>query len=375
MIIQKELIEKYLLGEADFSETMQVELAAGIDDEVAQKLLIAKRFEKMAQEDKHEELPLERMAAQSKDNQCVILCERHILNRMYPDSERTLWTEAKEAYAYLENEDGSAQADQDGMQTPLPEQEKQWLTQKGTALYNIGRILESGGLSITRSFFCQIGDLKEALTRNEGVIVAVNQDILSGQSGEELPDHAVCVLEINEESVRLYNPYSQNQEDVYPIQDFMRAWETSRRFAVFADKKDRKVYDPHATKVVENVELDDSLEELQEALAEFVHDIWAEKRFKEGFIYGPENNTDPSKGPKTNKDLIPYSDLPESEKNYDRNSAMMTLQLVHYLGYNIEKSTGEGYVCPDCGKGIKLEWSYCPHCGRFIELSDFKGKD
>ena len=374
MIIQEETIEKYLRGEANFAETMQVELAARLDENLAERLLVARRFEKMWKEIRHEELPLERMAAQSKDNQCVILCERHVLSRMYPDSERTLWTEAKEAYAYLEEGGESAPANQDGTQM-IPEQETQWLTQKGTALYNIGRILESGGLSITRSFFCQIEDLKKALSRDEGVIVAVNQDILSGQGSEEVPDHAVCVLEVGDEIIRIYNPYSQNQEDVYPIKDFMRAWETSRRFAVFADKRDRKVYDPHASKVVENVKLDESLEDLQEALAEFVHDIWAEARFKSGFIYGPENNTDLSKGPKTNKDLVPYSDLPESEKDYDRNSAMMTLQMVRYLGYNIEKSSGEGYVCSDCGKSIKLEWCYCPHCGRFLEYSDFKKKD
>lgn len=35
--------------------------------------------------------------------------------------------------------------------------------------------------------------------------------------------------------------------------------------------------------------------------------------------------------------LVPYSELPESEKNYDRNTAIETLKLVCKLEYAIQK--------------------------------------
>lgn len=35
--------------------------------------------------------------------------------------------------------------------------------------------------------------------------------------------------------------------------------------------------------------------------------------------------------------MVPYSDLPESEKEYDRNTAIETLKLIVKLGYKISK--------------------------------------
>lgn len=360
MIIPEEIVEKYLMGEASFAEKMQVELAARKDAALAERLLVAKRFQKMAEADEREELPLERMAAQSEDNLCDILCERYILRMFYPDMERTLWTDAKEEQAFL-----------DGLSGP-EEPGTKWLTEKGTALYNIGRILEMGGLSTSRHLFCETEGLKEALRRSEAIIAVVNKDLLAGKEGDELPNHAVCVLELKEDSVRLFNPAAEGERDVYALKDFLRAWETSRRYAVFANKPERKVYDPHVLKLVDSIELDEGLTDLGEALAEFVHDMWAEKRISEGYVYGPENNSDPAKGPLTNKDLKPYSDLSEDEKDYDRDSSMKTLKLLKYLGYTIEKNAADAYVCPDCHKRIRLEWSHCAHCGRFLQLSDFQ---
>jgi hypothetical protein len=36
--------------------------------------------------------------------------------------------------------------------------------------------------------------------------------------------------------------------------------------------------------------------------------------------------------------MLPYSDLPESEKEYDRKAARGILELVQRLGYKIEKA-------------------------------------
>lgn len=70
---------------------------------------------------------------------------------------------------------------------------------------------------------------------------------------------------------------------------------------------------------------------LGEMIAKNVHEMWAESRIKEGWTYGPQR--DDKK--KTHPCLIPYEELPESEKAYDRNSCMETLKLIIKLGFRI----------------------------------------
>lgn len=41
---------------------------------------------------------------------------------------------------------------------------------------------------------------------------------------------------------------------------------------------------------------------------------------------------------KTNPTLVPYDELPESEKEYDRNTALETLKLIVKLGYEIKSN-------------------------------------
>ena len=82
----------------------------------------------------------------------------------------------------------------------------------------------------------------------------------------------------------------------------------------------------------DNIELPASLNDLIEALAENVHDQWAIGRINEGWQYGPERNDKA----KLHPCLVPYSDLPESEKEYDRNTAIATLKLIRKFGYRIE---------------------------------------
>ena len=79
------------------------------------------------------------------------------------------------------------------------------------------------------------------------------------------------------------------------------------------------------------VRLPESLEALTELIAQNVHDIWAEGRIREGWIYGETKDSDR----RTTPLLVPYEDLPESEKAYDRNTALETLRLILTLGYEI----------------------------------------
>lgn len=80
-----------------------------------------------------------------------------------------------------------------------------------------------------------------------------------------------------------------------------------------------------------DVILSDDLLELTEKIAENVHDVWAVGRIEQGWTYGPERNDEL----KTTPCLVPYSKLPDSEKDYDRNTALETLKLIIKLGYKI----------------------------------------
>lgn len=82
-----------------------------------------------------------------------------------------------------------------------------------------------------------------------------------------------------------------------------------------------------------DIELTDDLKQLVEQLARNVHDIWAVGRISDGWTYGPERNDTLKQHPC----LIDYSELPESEKEYDRNTAMETLKMILKLGWKIEK--------------------------------------
>lgn len=82
-----------------------------------------------------------------------------------------------------------------------------------------------------------------------------------------------------------------------------------------------------------NVKLPDSLFELTEMIAENVHENWSECRIAAGWVYGETRNDEK----KTTPCLVPYSELTEEEKEYDRNTAIQTLKLIVTLGYRIEK--------------------------------------
>lgn len=82
-----------------------------------------------------------------------------------------------------------------------------------------------------------------------------------------------------------------------------------------------------------DVVLPEELLELTERIAENVHDVWALARMQEGWTYGENRDNNA----KTNPCLVPYGQLPEGEKAYDRNTALETLRLISKLGYQITK--------------------------------------
>lgn len=82
-----------------------------------------------------------------------------------------------------------------------------------------------------------------------------------------------------------------------------------------------------------DITLSADLHDLTEELAKQVHEVWAKGREQQGWSYGKERNDATKQTPC----FVPYEELPESEKVYDRNTAMETLKLIIKLGYDIKQ--------------------------------------
>lgn len=80
-----------------------------------------------------------------------------------------------------------------------------------------------------------------------------------------------------------------------------------------------------------DIELPPALVALTERLAENAHDLWARQRLDDGWTHGPQRDD----RAKTHPCLVPYADLPDSEKAYDRAAALGTLKAILALGYTI----------------------------------------
>lgn len=95
---------------------------------------------------------------------------------------------------------------------------------------------------------------------------------------------------------------------------------------------DKKNYTPQPIDT-SGVTLPEELNELAEYIAKNVHEVWAYGRMKDGWTYGSERDDEEKKHPC----LVPYEELSDSEKDYDRNTSQETLKLIVKLGYRIEK--------------------------------------
>lgn len=82
-----------------------------------------------------------------------------------------------------------------------------------------------------------------------------------------------------------------------------------------------------------DVKLPSELEKFIEDLAKQQHDVWVQSRMEQGWTYGPERNDQLKHHPC----LVPYEELPEVEKAYDRDTAVGTLKLIQKLGFTITK--------------------------------------
>lgn len=81
------------------------------------------------------------------------------------------------------------------------------------------------------------------------------------------------------------------------------------------------------------VRVPQQINELTERLARNTHDIWATQRLADGWRWGKARDD----AKKLHPGLVPYEELAESEKVYDRATAMETVKAILALGFSITK--------------------------------------
>lgn len=369
--ISAEMLAAYLDGNATANESQEILDTLSADAELRELMHISQAVDAelgvIPQE--CEFIPMTAMAASCDEGSyCSLECEKYILRRLnIAFDEQQLLTHAI----------------QNG-----------WQKEEGTALHNVGRYLEEKGLIVSRQYKCTLEDIAAALENKEHVIVAVDGGELIGDKNYELkedilvgekPDHTVVVLAYDQEKqeITIFDPNSPNAEDTYPICQFEDAWNDSKNYLITINTKDMKTYTPKPIDL-SDVVLTEDLNELREAIAENAHEVWAQNRQTEGWKYGPERDDKKLLHP----DMIPYSQLPESEKEYDREMAMKTIKLLKKLGYDLIKreetdlyrdllarirDAKETYYCSQCwSKKIKTPVAkhqvFCHECGCDLRL-------
>lgn len=364
--ISAEVLAAFLDGNATAQESKEILSALAEDAELRELLHISQSVDVelgVIPQD-CEFIPMTAMAATcNEENYCCLECEKFILRK-------------------LNIEFNEEQLLQNAIQNG-------WQKENGTALHNVGRHLENKGLLVTRQYDASIEDIATALKDDEGVIVAVDGgELLDNRADEiiedhvigQIPDHTVVVLSLNsnDDTITIYDPNSSNAEDIYPIEQFKDAWNDSKNYLLTITSNSMKTYTPKPIDL-SDVELTEDLNELREAIAENAHEIWAENRQADGWTYGPQRNDQLKQTP----DMVPYSQLPEGEKEYDREMAMKTIKLLKKLGYDLIKreetelyrvlkqriqNSEEEFHCRRCGNVIYKHQVFCDKCGLELKM-------
>ena len=203
------------------------------------------------------------------------------------------------------------------------------LAMKGIA----GETLQDTDLRVFERHTANPGTVFTAL-RKDGIMIPMVNATLLGEYHVETT--ATVIISANQISdmVSLYVPKSDDIQ-VFPIATFVEAWEATGGLCITAFPPDAKAYRPQP-KDLDHVQLPKGFEALREAIAEHAHDTWAQERQSEGWTFGPKRDDQLLETP----DMVPYTQLPESEKQYDRIMAENTLKLLTVLGYKIEKEEG-----------------------------------
>lgn len=302
--ISDELLAAYLDGNVDGHEAMEVLASLSEEQEILETLALSPQIDQEVSNASCRILPMQALAAANEANLCSFDCETFILQHLDYDIDH--WSLLETAKA------------------------NNWVREEGTPLHLVGKLLELKGLFVKRKYDSTLHDLSTALDECNQVIVVLDRNVLDGNLDSQLPAyHAIYVTSVEDDGAVIYLNLDTLLEELIEKEDFLKAWKSSGNYMVTASET-AVGYNPQPIDVAD-IDLDASLEELTEAIAENAHDIWARARMNEGWTFGPVRDD----AKKHHPDLVPYSKLPDSEKEYDRIMAMNTLRLVRRLGYNI----------------------------------------
>ena len=332
--ISEDILWRYVTGEASLEEIAIVSRALNESPELQGLVEVLENLNANGVLSEPGDLPMASSAAMAEDNLCDVMCEQYILKD----------------YLGGRSLDGYVSEMLDNC----------WLKESGTPLHNMGRLLEKFGMSVSRQYDCSWDDIKAGLEKRYKLIAVVDYGQLWNKESDGIY-HAVCCLSRVGDVLRIYDPAMDGCCD-YTIDDFEKAWAYSKHYLVRASSEGME-YIPHPIDV-SDVDLDDQLMELSESIAENAHEIWADARRAEGWRFGVKRDDAKREHP----DMVPYNELPEGEKYYDRAMALNTIRLVKKLGYKIERKYTR--YCQGCGTFVSDDVKYCPQCGKEIRKEE-----
>lgn len=303
--LSDQLVAAFLDGNTDEAETLRVLDALAHDAELREVMEVATRIDDDTIE-LSDELPMLKMAAESGDNVCSVMCEAYVLRRRGIAFDKSaLLATARQNH---------------------------WLSTQGTPLHAIGLLLAQWGLMVTRKYDATLNDIRNALAVDNDVLVVVDSDKLHPglPDPEDEPNHAVVAKAIDYNTITIFDPEQRTTSSI-PLPTFEKAWRESQCYLV----RVLQTIDDYRPQPInlDDIRLTDDLMELREAIAENTHEVWAAARSKEGWTYGAQRDDTR----KIHPDLVPYSALPDSEKEYDRQMAFDTIKLLKKMGYDLVK--------------------------------------
>ncbi len=300
--ISDELLAAFLDGNVSLDQAASIMQAAASDSELREIIELSGLIDTDLFIHRSTSLPMMETAAYTHDDcACAIECETHILQQLGSQTSAARMRHTAQALGLLKD--------------------------TGMQLFNIGRLAETEGMSVSRMYGSVITDLAE------NTLAVVDCGSLNGDTPCGIL-HALVIKSLSERDNTVFMFYPQHTDTLsnVDLDQFVMAWSGSNNYLVSITHKGTGQYIPHPIDL-SDIELDEKLTELREAIAENAHEVWAANRQAQGWKYGPKRDDDKKETP----DMVPYSDLPESEKLYDREMAINTLKLVQKLGYEVFK--------------------------------------
>lgn len=204
-IINEELIATFLEGNTSPEESATILRMAEQNENLRNLLNVAVSVDEI------NDLPFGAVAAETNNcgNRCAVMCEQYVLKMVGVDRN----IDELEQMAKVHG----------------------WLGENGVAIENMGCLMENEGMMVKRSFHNSIASLKNAIQENKHVITMVDAAETCGQCNDDengyTPNHAVVVLEVNDENVIFYDP-EWNEKRALNHVDFEEAWNDSSGFMV-----------------------------------------------------------------------------------------------------------------------------------------------